>query len=225
MPADLSADLPWPPNVRDILQTLQLERPAPERVLILRGRHLIDEGADTTSIYVHLSGWASVESDSRRGDRVLTDFFLAGDVAGLTDVHGASHYTVTALTDVTAVKLDRSVVLHLLEADAAFRAFCMHALRAQLDRTRNSRLALSAKTGVARVARILADLADRVDGRVNGEQAPVHLPLSQVLLSCAVDLTPVAVNRIVHTMRQTGAIDWDATGLRVLDRQRLRDLS
>jgi len=222
------AERAWPAHVREILPALHLEASAPERVLILKGRHLIDEGADTTSIFVHLSGWASVESDSHRGDRVLTDFFLAGDVSGLADINGVSHYTVTALTDVTAVRLDRAVVLHLLETDATFRNFCTHALRAQLDRTRNSRLALSAKTGVARVARLLSDLVDRLEGVTQGaalEHGPFHIPLSQVLLSCAVDLTPVAVNRIVQVLRRSGAIEWDSTGVRVLDRQKLQDLS
>jgi len=214
----------WPPQTQDLLLRLQTERQLAEQVSIPRGRHLVDEGNETASIILQLSGWASVESDSRRGDRVLMDFFCVGDVAGLTDVDGQSHYTITALTDITAIRIERATVLYLLDTEASFRLLCMHALRAQLDRSRNRRLALSAKTGIAKVARVLADLFHRLDA-VPGANDSGLLPLSQVLLACAVDLTPVAVNRIVQALRRAGAIEWDTSGVRVLDTQRLQDLT
>jgi hypothetical protein len=47
------------------------------------------------------------------------------------------------------------------------------------------------------------------------------LPITQVLLACAVGLTPVAVNRIVQSLRRDGALDWSVSGVRVLDPERL----
>jgi CRP-like cAMP-binding protein len=196
----------------------------PHRLCFARGQRLAEQGAKSAAISVHLGGWASAESHLRNGDRALFDFLTSGDITGLGDVDGMSAHTVTALTDVTVLRLERAQVDWILDNNQKFRRFYLHAFAAQLDRARAWRVALSAKTAIERIAGLLAELTDRFEGgnaRTDAVAASDHPRLSQVMLSCAADLTPATVNRVVQVLRRSGAIEWDSNGLRVLDRQRL----
>ena len=217
----------WPPAALRILRRTMLEDYAAERVVVNKGRHFVVEGARTSSVFFQLTGWTAAECVSQRGDRVLIDFLTAGDFIGLADEGAYAAYTVTALTDIAALRIERAQLHALIEQNHAFRDVYISALQAMLLRTRVRRLALSAKSGVAKVCQVLSDLADRVEsaGDPANDSGRPRLPISQVLLACAVGLTPVAVNRIVQTLRRSGVLDWGVSGVTVLDLRRLREFA
>jgi CRP-like cAMP-binding protein len=217
----------WPPAALRILRRTMLEDYAAERISAHKGRHLVIEGAKASSVFFQLTGWSAAECVSQRGDRILMDFLTAGDFIGLADEGPYAAYTVTALTDLAALRIERAQVHALVEHNQAFREVYIQALQAMLTRAHVRRQALSAKSGVAKVCQVLSDLADRVESagdHTNGVSRS-RLPISQVLLACAVGLTPVAVNRIVQTLRQAGIVDWGVSGLSVLDLRRLREFA
>ena len=212
----------WPPAAQQILRRSSIEDLASERVFVNKGRHLTIEGLDASSIFFQLTGWTSVECVSRRGERVLMDFLLPGDFAGMDDQGPHASFTVTALTDVAALKIERAQFFAMVERDPALAQIYTDALMTALQRTRSRRLALSAKTGAAKVCEVLSELATRAEKSVREAPTP-RLPITQVSLASAVGLTPVAVNRIVQTLRRAGVLDWTATGVRILDARRLQE--
>jgi CRP-like cAMP-binding protein len=217
----------WPPAALRILRRTLLEDFAAERIAAHKGRHLVVEGAKSSSVFFQLTGWSAAECVSQRGDRILMDFLTAGDFIGLADEGPYAAYTVTALTDLAVLRIERSQIHSLVEHNKAFREVYIEALQAMLARAHLRRQALSAKSGVAKVCQVLSDLSDRVESA--GDNATgvsrSRLPISQVLLACAVGLTPVAVNRIVQNLRQAGIVDWGVSGLSVLDLARLREFA
>ncbi len=218
-------NLVWPSAVRRVLSSTILEDYASERLLFQRGRHLAVEGAPNPFVFFHLTGWACAECVSARGDRVLMDFLTAGDFSGLAQEGGDAAYTVTAMSDLVALRFERELLYELVDRDERVRATCFQAMQASLNRTRNMRVAVSAKSGVSKVCQVLSDLGERVialsDSTLGAVVRP-RIPLSQVALANAIGLTPVAVNRIVKTLRQAGLVDWDVAGLSILDLRRLR---
>ncbi|MFI4934566.1 MAG: Crp/Fnr family transcriptional regulator [Caulobacterales bacterium] len=211
-----------------MLSRTLLEEYAAERVFVKKGHHLVLEGAQTSSVYFQLTGWASAECVSQRGERVLMDFLTAGDFIGLADEGPCAAYSVTAMTDLLALRIERSQLQELIDYDQAFREICFGVLRSALLRTRSRRLALSAKSGLSKVCQVLSDLAERAEAlstyAANDFTRP-RLPLSQVILASAVGLTPVAVNRIVQSLRRAGLIDWGVSGVSILDTRRLREFA
>jgi CRP-like cAMP-binding protein len=217
----------WPAPALKILRRTMLEDYAAERLIVNKGRNLLVEGGETTSVFFQLTGWTALECVSERGERVLIDFSIAGDFIGLPDDGPYASCTVTALTDLALLRIDRTQLNALIEDNQAFRNVYISALQAMLRRTQVRRLALSAKTGAAKVCGVLCDLADRVEiaGDHVGDSGRARLPISQVLLACAVGLTPVAVNRIVQNLRRAGVLDWGISGISVIDLKRLREFA
>ena len=150
------------------------------------------------------------------------DFLLPGDFAGLDDTGPHASFTVTALTDVAALRIDRAQFQAMVDSDPAFAEIHTAALVASLRRTRSRRLALSAKTGAAKVCEVLGELAARAEASSRDGLVP-RLPITQVSLASAVGLTPVAINRIVQTLRRAGVLDWSANGVQILDPRRLEE--
>jgi CRP-like cAMP-binding protein len=212
----------WPAGAQQILRRTLIEDFAGERIFVNKGRHLSVEGEEAASIFFQLTGWTSVECVSRRGDRVLMDFLLPGDFIGLADEGRYAAFTVTALTDVAALRVERTQFQALCETDPEFPQVYIKALRDSLLRTRNRRLALSAKSSAAKVCEVLSELASRTEIAMKDVPSP-RLPITQVSLACAIGLTPVAVNRIVQSLRRAGVLDWGVAGVRILDQRRLRE--
>ncbi|MFI4975129.1 MAG: Crp/Fnr family transcriptional regulator [Caulobacterales bacterium] len=202
-----------------------MEDYAAERFFVAKGKHLVVEGARNPSVFLQLTGWASAECLTLRGDRVLMDFLTAGDFVGLADDGPHAALTVTALTDLVALRIERVQLQALMERDQRVREVCFAALKTTLARTRNMRMALSAKSGASKVCQVLSDLGERVEtlseNAANSIVRP-KIPISQVSLAHAIGLTPVAVNRIVQTLRQAGLLEWGVAGVSILDVRRLR---
>jgi len=214
----------WPSASARILRRTQLEDYAAERIAVHKGRHLVVEGGKSSSVFFQLTGWSAAECVSQRGERVLMDFLTAGDFIGLADEGPYAAYTVTTLTDLAVLRIERVQIHALIEHNSAFREVYIEALQVMLARAHLRRQALSAKSGVAKVCQVLSELSDRVESagdNMAGVSRP-RLPITQVLLACAVGLTPVAVNRIVQNLRQAGIVDWGVSGLSVIDVDRLR---
>lgn len=216
----LRENVVWPAPAQQVLTHTRLEQFSSERIFVGKGRHLVVEGSAESSIFFQLTGWSSVECVSHRGDRVVLDFLGPGDFVGIDESGDYAGQTVTALTDVAALRIEPSQFRALMDDDPLFRDVLISALQNMLLRTKRRRLALSGRSGAAKVREVLADLAARAEG-LGTEGRNLRLPITQVLLACAVGLTPVAVNRIVQSLRRDGVLDWSASGVRVLDLDRL----
>src|SRR5215469_9941535 len=185
-------NLVCPSAVRTILKNTLLDDYAYDRRLFQRGRHLAVEGTPNPYVCFHLSGWACAECVTARGDRVVVDFLTAGDFFGLEQEGADAAFTVTAMSDLVALRFEREQLLSLIASDDEIRGVCFRAIRSSLARVHNIRIAMSAKSGTSKVCQLLSHLGERVVALSDalGAMARPRIPISQVALSHAVSLTP-----------------------------------
>ncbi len=216
-----------------VLARLEAQRPLtpPERELIrsLAGRTrsveagvcLMEEGDPIAAPVYVLSGWACRQRLLPDGRRQIVSFVLPGEGSGLCrrprPLAFTSTVALTALvvTDASPMLDERSPVAQGL-SDALLRAAALdeHRLISQVVR-------LGRQTAYERFCSLLLELGERLEEIGMGGQDDFELPVTQEVLSDALGLSVVHVNRTLQMLRRDGVIALSAGRVRVLDRHRL----
>jgi CRP-like cAMP-binding protein len=195
-----------------------------EQVFAPHGSTLVCQGADLDCAFYILSGWVLEEEVTCEGEVAWADIILRGEVAGLNCVasnHGhkpkqpVATATISALTDVFAVRVPRRRLDRLNEDDKAFARLLHDTLRRQSAHLHDQLVALSAKTANDRVLLLLKSLKHRAQIAF-GTCAHERLPVSQVVLARLANVSVVHMNRIAQKLRQEGVLDWSHEGVRFL---------
>ena len=217
-----------------VIARLDALRPltAPERQLIsgLAGRTrsveagvcLMEEGDPIAAPVYVLSGWASRQRILPDGRRQIVSFVLPGEGSGLCrrprPLAFTSTVALTALvvTDASPVLDEASPVAEGL-SDALLRAAALdeHRLISQVVR-------LGRQTAYERVCSLLLELGERLQEVGLGGRDDFELPVTQEVLSDALGLSVVHVNRTLQMLRRDGLITLSGGRVRVLDPARLQ---
>jgi len=187
-------------------------------ILFHKGAPLVSQGSSDPYVYLHLAGWARVEAVTVRGHLVVVDFLLAGDMSGLAQEEEAA-FSVIAMGDVLALRFLRDRLVDETDTNGALRDICFDALKGSLARMRDLRVALTGRSAASKICCVLALLAERAAAASKGEPT---IPISQLMLAHTVDLTPVAVNRTIQSLRRAGLLTWGPAGVRIFEPERLR---
>ena len=168
---------------------------------------LIREGDETGAVFVMLEGWACRYKILPTGTRQITAFLMAGDACDLNiwmlDVmdHGIQAITSAQLAIVPKPTMQALMAQHPNIARAMYTAQLIDegVLRAWI-------VSMGRRTSIERVAHLMCELYLRAGtiGMLNIE--PLAVPLSQLVLADALGMTPVHVNRILKSLRLTGAM-------------------
>jgi CRP-like cAMP-binding protein len=195
-----------------------------EQVFVPYGSTLVTQGAALDTAFYILSGWVLEEEVTRDGEVAWADIILRGEVAGLNcvtsqadkrELRPVSTATISALTDVFAVRLPRCRLDGLSDDDRAFAVMLHDTLRRQSAHLHDQLVALSAKTAHDRVVMMLKSLQQRAN-LATGNSASERLPVSQVVLARIANISVVHMNRIAQKLRHEGIVDWSGEGVRFL---------
>ena len=191
--------------------------------IIDKGRDIVREGEKPEHICLLLEGWAASYNVLPGGSRQITAFLLPGDLCDteITVLRKMDH-SVTALTPVTIVSIDRQALIRLTSERAGLaQAFWWTALKDQAV-LRAWVVNVGRRDAYTRVAHQICELHARIKALGLADDAKLDLPLTQEQLGDALGLTSVHVNRVLKRLRDEGLMKLHNRNLTLLDIERLR---
>ena len=186
--------------------------------VISAGALLLEEGKTVARAAYVLSGWACRQSTLPDGRRQVVSFILPGEGVGLCRRPRPLAFTTTlALTNLTIV--DAGPLLSD-ESDVAAGLNDVLELSAAADEQRliHHVVRLGRQTAYERFCSLFLELADRFELINPGECDRFALPVTQEVLSDALGLSIVHVNRTLQQMKRNELIDLRSGTLRILNR-------
>lgn len=153
-----------------------------------------DEAADL--VYQLVSGTVRTTRLARDGRRQIGDFYQPGDLFGLeqSPIH---RFCAEALGD-CEVLVARRRTLALAAGQQAFDRFMAQGLARALDRAQDHLVLVGRRTALAKVARLLLNVAGRQPGPA------FVLPMSRQDMADYLDLTIETVSRMVTQLQAAG---------------------
>ena len=170
----------------------------------------LDERVDHACLIV--DGIVGRFGQDRDGNRQITTFHIAGDMADLHSVVlPVATSALQALSPTTIVRIPhgaiRAVAARYPALAEAFWRDCIvdSAVIAQWV------VNVGRRDARERISHVLCEMGVRIIGAATGDQAVVFdLPITQTHLADATGLTPVHVNRTLQALRADGLVSWAA---------------
>ena len=136
---------------------------------------VVNEGDETDSLYVILSGRARIYVSNAQGREVQLNVIGTGEYFGeITLDGGPRSASVMALDECRCAVVKRTELLALVEKEPGFALHMVRKLASRVrDLTENVR-SLALLDVYGRVARLLLDLAEQRDGRLVIEETLTH---------------------------------------------------
>jgi CRP-like cAMP-binding protein len=192
---------------------------------VRRKRDIIVAGEHCETLFINHAGWLFRYKILRNGSRQILDFILPGQVFGLQAcLFESSLYSVATITDVSLSRIPLGVIERMAGhspqlVKALFRsATCEAAILGEhlIDASRRS--------ARERIGHLLLELFLRLKSTRLVDGMSFQMPLTQELISDAVGLTTVHVNRTLRSLRDAGLIAIDGSNVTILDFEALSRL-
>ena len=201
----------------------------------LPGAELCHEGDLTTHVYVLLSGWVKICTDSWDGREVVEAVRGGGDVIGemAGELTGYRTATVRAIEKVGALTVSATQFGEYLDsrssAARAYRRAMAERQRAANEQHRNRTLL----RGTQLLACLLLDLAEQRQSAGGGATVPDTVPdalretppLSQEELASLIGMSRATVTRALQGLRSRDIVSTGPRRIHILDGPRLRQVS
>jgi len=184
-------------------------------------RNIFQQGERSDSLFYLREGTVKLAVTSEEGKDAIYAIVEAGELFGEGCLSGETQRlsTVSALTDCTVVRIDRTVMTSILrDQHAACDLFVAHLLR------RNSRYEEDLvhqlfNTSEQRLARSLLMLAHMSK---EGKPEPVRARVNQETLAQMVGTTRSRVSHFMNKFRQRGFVDYNSRGELMVSSKLLR---
>ncbi len=171
------------------------------------GRDMVHQGQTNSSAYILAEGWVCSYKLLSGGTRQIVDFQIPGDFLGLRSVlfRTADHN----IEPVTKVEASEVLVEDLLDT---FRNTPRLATAVLWAASRDEAMVVEHLVGIGRrdarerTAHFLLELGARLKLVGLGSTSGYDCPLSQYLLSDALGLSAVHINRILRELREDGFV-------------------
>lgn len=191
-----------------------------------RGETFQREGDTVGGFHLHIRGWIASSIILRSGNRLIQKVHLPGDMLGTpTMVLARAADTLTAITEAATAFVPYERFGRLFEV--APRLAALFIVAVQMERL--ALMDMLAITGNAsareQLARLLVDLHTRLTPIGAVQDDAFDLPLTQEVIGDLLGLTGVHVNRTVRSLEEDGLIARTGHRVRLLDLDRLRQLS
>lgn len=194
--------------------------PARPRHTIYRAHEALD------GVPLIVDGWAARVIRFSDGRRQILSFVLPGDLISTSAVFAGSFgFFVEAITAVRYISYAREEFNGFLASDPELAGALLSACLAEKDEADRLAANLGRRRAEERIASLFLHLRDRLQvcGLVRDER--FACPLRQKHIADATGLTPVHVNRVLGTLRQSGLVDLADGELTIADLPGLRQLA
>jgi CRP-like cAMP-binding protein len=192
---------------------------------VRRKRDIIVAGEHCETLFINHTGWLFRYKILHNGNRQILDFILPGQVFGLQAcLFETSLYSIATITDVSLSMIPLDMIERMAErrphlVKALFRsATCEAAILGEhlIDASRRS--------ARERIGHLLLELFLRLKAAGLVEGMSFQMPLTQELISDAVGLTTVHVNRTLRSLRDARLIAIEGSNVTILDFEALSRL-
>lgn len=188
-----------------------------------RRRTVFVEGERGDRLYIILSGKVKVHRKTSEGRETLIALLGPGDMFGELALFdpGPRTSTVTTLTELYAVAMDRHALHAWITAYPTIAEQLLQVLARRLRRTNDTLCDLILTDVPGRVAKQLLDLANRFGTRAEDSSVRVDSDLTQQELAQLVGASRETVNKVLSGFCQRGWIRQQAKIIYVIDPDRL----
>jgi CRP-like cAMP-binding protein len=187
---------------------------------------IVLEHAYTDHSILLLSGFTARYSTLSDGRRQITEINVAGDFVDLHSLlmkqmdHGVVTLTPCIIAHAPHSRLrklteDHGHLTRLLWLDTIIDA-AIH---------RQWLVAMGRRSGLGHLAHLVCELFTRLSAVGLNEGQTFHMPLTQTVLSDALGLSTVHVNRLIAELRREGLVRWTNPEIEILDWPRLAQIA
>ncbi len=192
------------------------------RPRIVKARHdLIREGDRPGPVFVMIEGWACRYKVLPSGARQVLAFLMPGDACDLhIGLLAEMDHSIQTITPARVAMIDRTDMDTLMARRPAVARAMYIAQLVDEGTMRAWITSMGRRTSIERVAHLMCELYLRSRHSMAGE-APLPLPLSQILLADSLGMTSVHINRVLKELRVAGAMTLNRGSLEVSDPAKL----
>lgn len=174
---------------------------------IAAGTELAREGQAGHRAYILREGWACSYKLLPDGGRQVIDFQLPGDFVGLRSVLlRVCDHNFAAVTDVVVAEVTARQMIETFQRLPRLGAAILWAASRDGAMVVEHLVGVGRRGALARTAHFLVELGMRLRLVGLGSEADFACPLSQYLLSDALGLTAVHLNRVLRQLRERGLV-------------------
>ena len=189
-------------------------------------RDLVSEGDRPRFVHLVLDGWACRYKTLPDGKRQIVSIFVAGDFCDVNVyILKQMDHSIGAITRLKVAMITPEEMNALTaERPRLTQPLWWHEL-VELAVQREWTVNLGQRSAYERLGHLLVELYLRLRTVGRASDGRCDFPLTQNDLADATGLTAVHVNRTLQELRRDGLIELERKQLRILDLERLKDVS
>jgi CRP-like cAMP-binding protein len=167
---------------------------------------LIREGDQPGPVLVMIDGWAMRYKILPNGSRQITAFMMPGDACDLhVGLLAEMDHSIQTLTPSHVASISRSDMDKLFDEHRGIARAMYIAQLADEGTLRSWIVSMGRRSGMERVAHLICELYVRGQS-MQLDDGECEMPFSQIVLSDALGMTPVHINRMLRELRERDII-------------------
>lgn len=187
------------------------------------GNTIFDADSHFSRVLLIESGWTISSKTMSNGTRIVTDFFLHGDVLSSAST-SMSHETVHAVSDVTCYEFQGQMSGAGGEGGSQLPLIMTIELMKRHARIAERLASIGRRDAFGRTGHLLLELAIRAGNCSRPGLDGFECPLKQSEIGDALGLSTVHVNRVLKEMRLGGLLSFRNGIVEFLNRRKLIEL-
>lgn len=187
------------------------------------GSTIFEPGSTAPRILFIKHGWAICSKSLPSGTRIVTDFFLRGDMISTVSCALAQE-AVEALSDVSVYEISDGLTDRTLNLPPQLSLIVIREMIKRQARMSERLTNMGRRDALGRTGHLLFELATRASEYSRPGLDGFECPLKQSDIGDAVGLSTVHINRVLKEMRLNGLLSFRSGVVEFLDRKRLKDV-
>jgi CRP-like cAMP-binding protein len=195
-------------------------------VHVERDQELVYQGEQGHTAYILQSGWGCCSKILHDGGRQVITFPVPGDCVGLRSVLlRTSDHTFSALTEAVVSRVEVAQMLDVFSKFPHLAAAILWATSRDEAITVEHLASIGRRTAKERTAHFFLELCDRLRLVGLASATEFECPLNQYILSDALGLSAIHVNRVLRELREAELLTFQEHRVTIHDRVKLMALA
>ncbi|MFS4438007.1 Crp/Fnr family transcriptional regulator [Paracoccaceae bacterium GXU_MW_L88] len=184
-------------------ETTQLRKLQENGRLCTSGCDLVTEGDKDAKAFILISGWAYSYKILPDGARQIVDFHVPGDFLGLRNLAiRYADYSIAPICEAHVGELRRQDMTKLMLANPKIATAVLWSAARDEAVLCEHLTSVGRRQAVTRTAHIMLELWERLRRVGQASDDGFHCPLTQTILSDALGLTSIHLNRCLRKLRE-----------------------
>lgn len=195
-------------------------------IRVARNKSVFEQGEEVHSFFLLLHGHIRAAKMTPAGEQVIVRYVASGEIFGVAQAIGLSHYpaTATAVEDSVVLSWPAATWARLTAQFPALAANTLKTVGGRLQEAHHRVVEMSTQQVEQRVAHALLRLADQ-SGRKTDQGTAIDFPLSRQDIAEMTGATIFTVSRTLSNWEQRGLIDSSRQRIVLRELETLRSLA